>query len=62
VEIGRAGSVMHEGGHLLCSIPINRIVIGGGPVLMRLHVGKVQLEWRIRMPACSSLSGVPASL
>jgi Peptidase family M50 len=46
-----AGSVMHEGGHLLCarvcSIPINRIVIGGGPVLMRLHVGKVQLEWRL---------------
>jgi len=46
-----AGSVMHEGGHLLCarvcSIPIGRIVIGGGPVLMRLHVGKVQLEWRL---------------
>ena len=46
-----AASVVHEGGHLLCarvcSIPIGRIVIGGGPVLMRLHVGKVQLEWRL---------------
>src|SRR5262245_25542318 len=44
-------SVVHEGGHLfcarICSIPINRMAIGCGPVLMRGRIGQLQLELRL---------------
>jgi len=45
------GNVVHKAGRLLCarvgSIPIRRIVIGRGPVLMRGRLGDMRLEVRL---------------
>jgi membrane-associated protease RseP (regulator of RpoE activity) len=42
------GTVAHEAGHLLAamigSTPVDRVVIGSGPVLMRGRIGKLRLE------------------
>jgi hypothetical protein len=44
------GTVAHEAGHLLCarigSIPIDRMVIGSGPVLLCGRIGELRLELR----------------
>jgi hypothetical protein len=44
------GTVAHESRHLLCgrigSIPIHRMVIGSGPVLMHWRIGELRLELR----------------
>jgi membrane-associated protease RseP (regulator of RpoE activity) len=45
------GTVAHKAGHLLCarigSIPLRRMVIGWGPVLVRGSIGDVQVELRL---------------
>src|SRR5258705_6215701 len=45
------GTVAHKAGRLLCarvgSIPIRRIVIGRGPVLMRGRLGDMRVEVRV---------------
>ncbi len=44
------GTVAHEAGHLLCaligSIPIDRVVIGSGPILKRGRIGGLPVELR----------------
>jgi hypothetical protein len=45
------GIIFHEAGHALCAmiarIPIRRVLIGIGPLLLRTRVGDVQLELRL---------------
>ena len=45
------GLVFHEGGHALCAvlsnIPVRRVSVGIGPLLLHGRIGETQLEWRL---------------
>lgn len=45
------GIIVHEAGHAVCCllvrIPIHRVVVGTGPVILGRHVGGTQLELRL---------------
>lgn len=67
VGIGVVATLAHEAGHLICarlgSIPLRRMVIGWGPLLLRGHIGGMQLELRLvplgSLVVCAESASMP---